>query len=220
VLLKNQHTFIGRSRCREPIDLRNDKSRTATSGEFSCATVGAGQRHLPDERSAITHQFCVGGLKGYLTVGMYDDGSPGEIFLRIGKEGSLISGLAESFSILVSLALQHGVPLQTLCGKLKHTRFGPSGWSGNPKLGFAKSVMDYVFRYLEFRFLSNPEPMLGAVTAPPQRLEYSANKMDPGARPHKASALDRPLTCTFCGGLMLPCRSWFECRRCGNEIGY
>jgi hypothetical protein len=98
---------------------------------------------LQDERSALTHHFRFGGHEGYLTVGMYPNGQPGEVFIRMSKEGSTISGLMESFATLLSVSLQHGVPLQVVCEKLAHTRFEPSGWTGNEKMGYAKSIMDY-----------------------------------------------------------------------------
>jgi hypothetical protein len=122
-------------------------------------------RHrLPDERPAITHHFAVGGHEGYLTVGLYPNGQTGEIFIRMAKEGSTIAGLMECFGTVVSVSLQHGVPLQVLCDKLSHTRFEPSGWTGNAELGYAKSIMDYLFRWLELRFLS--EPQLNLFSAP------------------------------------------------------
>jgi hypothetical protein len=105
----------------------------------------AANRHrLQDERPAITHHFSVGGYEGYLTVGLYPNGQPGEIFIRMAKAGSTIAGLMESFGTVVSVALQHGVPLKVLCDKLSHTRFEPSGWTGSEELGYAKSIMDYL----------------------------------------------------------------------------
>ncbi|HEX5482391.1 MAG TPA: vitamin B12-dependent ribonucleotide reductase, partial [Terriglobia bacterium] len=111
------------------------------------------RRKLPDERKAITHKFSVGGHEGYLTVGLYDNGMPGEIFITMAKEGSTVSGLMDSFATAVSLALQYGVPLKILCDKLSHTRFEPSGWSSNREIGYAKSLMDYIFRWLALKFL-------------------------------------------------------------------
>ena len=102
------------------------------------------RRRLPDERHSLTHHFSVGGQEGYVTVGLYEDGLPGELFIRMAKEGSTVSGLMDSFATAVSLALQYGVPLRVLCDKFSHTRFEPSGWSGNPKIGYAKSLEDYV----------------------------------------------------------------------------
>jgi ribonucleoside-diphosphate reductase alpha chain len=118
-------------------------------------------RHrLDDERMSITHKFNVGGHEGYVTVGLYQDGSPGEIFITMAKEGSTVSGLMDSFSCAISLALQHGVPLKMLCEKFAHTRFEPSGWTNNPDIGFAKSIMDYIFRWLQLRFLTGQQQLL------------------------------------------------------------
>ena len=111
-------------------------------------------RHkLPDERKAITHKFSIGGHEGYLTVGMYPDGQPGEIFIVMAKEGSTVSGLMDSIATAISLALQYGVPLKVLVEKFSHTRFEPSGWTGHKDIGFAKSIMDYIFRWLALKFL-------------------------------------------------------------------
>ena len=106
------------------------------TGTSSVGTDGppAVRRRLPDERHSLTHHFSVGGQEGYVTVGLYEDGLPGELFIRIAKEGSTVSGLMDSFATAVSLALQYGVPLRVLCDKFSHTRFEPSGWSGNPRL--------------------------------------------------------------------------------------
>jgi ribonucleoside-diphosphate reductase alpha chain len=118
-------------------------------------------RHrLPDERLSITHKFKVGGHEGYLTVGLYKNGMPGELFITMAKEGSTVSGLMDSFACAVSIALQHGVPLKLLCEKFAHTRFEPSGWSNNPDIGYAKSIMDYIFRWLQLRFLTGQQQAL------------------------------------------------------------
>jgi ribonucleoside-diphosphate reductase alpha chain len=114
----------------------------------------ANRHRLPDERVAVTHHFSIGGNEGYLTVGLYPNGQPGEVFIRMAKAGSTISGLMECFGAVTSVSLQHGVPLKVLCNKLSHTRFEPSGWTGSAELGYAKSVMDYIFRWMELRFLS------------------------------------------------------------------
>ncbi len=112
-------------------------------------------RHrLPSERASITHKFRVADHEGYVTVGLYPNGQPGEIFVRMAKEGSTISGLMDSFATAVSLCLQHGVPLKVLCEKFAHTRFEPSGWTGDEQIGYAKSLMDYLFRWMQLRFLS------------------------------------------------------------------
>jgi ribonucleoside-diphosphate reductase alpha chain len=111
-------------------------------------------RHrLPEERASLTHKFAIAGHEGYITVGLYPNGQPGEIFIKMAKEGSTVSGLMDTFATSISLALQHGVPLKVLCEKFAHTRFEPSGWSGNQKIGFAKSITDYIFRWLHYRFV-------------------------------------------------------------------
>ena len=124
-------------------------------------------RHrLQDERASITHKFSIAGHEGYITVGLYPSGQPGEIFIKMAKEGSTVSGLMDSFATSISIALQHGVPLKVLCEKFAHTRFEPSGWTGNPQIGFAKSLMDYIFRWLNLRFLSGTQLSLFAGLAP------------------------------------------------------
>lgn len=115
-------------------------------------------RHrLPVERASLTHKFSIAGHEGYITVGMYPNGQPGEIFIKMAKEGSTVSGLMDAFATAISLSLQHGVPLKVLCEKFAHTRFEPSGWTGNEQIGFAKSIMDYIFRWLQLRFLSGTQ---------------------------------------------------------------
>jgi len=129
-------------------------------------------RHrLPAERMSITHKFGIGGHEGYITVGLYPSGAPGEIFIRMAKEGSTISGLMDSFATAISMALQHGVPLKVLVEKFAHTRFEPSGWTGSEELGYAKSIMDYLFRWMQLRFLSG------------QQLDLFANLKQPTLAP-------------------------------------
>jgi ribonucleoside-diphosphate reductase alpha chain len=124
-------------------------------------------RHrLPEERASITHKFSIAGHEGYITVGLYPTGQPGEIFIKMAKEGSTVSGLMDAFATSISLALQHGVPLKVLCEKFAHTRFEPSGWTGNEHIGYAKSLMDYIFRWLNLRFLSGTQLTLFAGLAP------------------------------------------------------
>jgi ribonucleoside-diphosphate reductase alpha chain len=111
------------------------------------------RRRLPSERRSITHKFSIGGHEGYITVGMFEDGSPGEIFVTMAKEGSTISGLMDSMAVAISLTLQCGVPLKFLVDKFAHVRFEPSGWTGNPQIPYATSIMDYIFRWLALKFL-------------------------------------------------------------------
>ena len=112
------------------------------------------RRKLPDERHAITHKFSIAGHEGYITVGMYEDGKPGEIFLVMAKEGSTISGLMDAFATSISMALQYGVPLEALVEKFSHVRFEPSGFTKNSEIPYAKSITDYIFRWLASKFLS------------------------------------------------------------------
>ncbi|WP_263367560.1 vitamin B12-dependent ribonucleotide reductase [Edaphobacter bradus] len=140
-------------------------------------------RHrLPAERASITHKFGLSGHEGYITVGLYPNGSPGEIFIRMAKEGSTVSGLMDSFATAVSLALQHGVPLRVLCEKFAHTRFEPSGWTGNEQIGYAKSIMDYLFRWMQIRFLSGHQLDLFAGLAPQQTVPVEGAVTSPGNR--------------------------------------
>jgi ribonucleoside-diphosphate reductase alpha chain len=134
------------------------RSQPLSTGKDKLAEIGvaptAVRRKLPDERESITHKFSIGGHEGYITVGKYEDGTPGEIFITMAKEGSTISGLMDSFATMTSLALQHGVPLQLLIDKFTHTRFEPSGFTKNPEIPMAKSIMDYIFKWLAIKFMN------------------------------------------------------------------
>jgi ribonucleoside-diphosphate reductase alpha chain len=178
----------------------------------------AANRHrLPDERPAITHHFAVGGHEGYLTVGLYPNGQPGEIFIRMAKEGSTIAGLMECFGAVVSVSLQHGVPLGVLCDKLSHTRFEPSGWTGNAELGYAKSIMDYLFRWLELRFLSGTQLTLFSASGRYEKTPDESGKGVPISS-QGLEAADAP-ACRSCGALMSPSGSCYVCRNCGGTSG-
>jgi ribonucleoside-diphosphate reductase alpha chain len=133
----------------QPLSTAKDKDKLAELGVVATAV----RRKLPDERESITHKFSIGGHEGYITVGKYEDGTAGEIFITMAKEGSTISGLMDSFATMTSLSLQHGVPLQLLVDKFTHTRFEPSGFTKNPEIPMAKSIMDYIFKWLATKFL-------------------------------------------------------------------
>lgn len=124
-------------------------------------TVGEGlaprRRRLADERKAITHKFQVGPCEGYLTVGLYEDDQPGEIFITLAKEGGAIAGLVDSFATAISIGLQYGVPLRVLCNKFIHASYEPSGATHNPNISHAKSIVDYVFCWLAMKFLTSEE---------------------------------------------------------------
>ncbi|MBA2570566.1 MAG: vitamin B12-dependent ribonucleotide reductase, partial [Chloroflexi bacterium] len=145
----------------------------AAQAAAALASVSAGltgepkpyRRRLPDERRALTHKFQVSGHEGYITVGLYPDGQPGEIFLKMAKEGSTVSGLMDSLATMTSIALQYGVPLRDLVNKFAHSRFEPAGFTGNQEIPIAKSIVDYVFRWMGSRFLSKDErDALGIIT--------------------------------------------------------
>jgi ribonucleoside-diphosphate reductase alpha chain len=193
------------------------------------------RRKLPDERNAITHKFSIAGHEGYITIGMYPDGQPGEIFLTMSKEGSTISGLMDSFATAISLALQYGVPLQTLVDKFAHTRYEPSGYTNNPEIRIAKSISDYIFRYLGAKFLNR-------VPAPEQPALSNGHTEEHG---HETEHQDRPILtlttadtdsltlheretfqnqadapiCTECGSLMVRNGACFKCLNCGSVFG-
>jgi ribonucleoside-diphosphate reductase alpha chain len=198
-----------------PTDFASPSSKGGTNGSQEPKAIPSVRRRLPDERRSLTHHFSVGGQEGYVTVGLYEDGLPGELFIRMAKEGSTVSGLMDSFATAVSLALQYGVPLEILCAKFSHTRFEPSGWSGNPKIGYAKSLMDYLFRWLALRFLKGEQ---GILFEPP----ISGNPQHEGNGIKALGALvelgDAP-TCQFCGSLMVRNGSCYRCLECGSTSG-
>jgi ribonucleoside-diphosphate reductase alpha chain len=197
-------------------------------------------RHkLPDERQAITHKFEIAGHEGYITVGLYEDGMPGEIFLVMAKEGSTVSGLMDAFATAISMALQYGVPLQVLADKFSHTRFEPSGLTGNAQIPFAKSITDYIFRWLAAKFLpANEQARLGVHLPEGTSLEaiasapVPAEQMGPRAvgkpeatrfeTPRVASsyeAQDDAPSCPDCGSIMVRNGACYKCVNCGSSLG-
>jgi ribonucleoside-diphosphate reductase alpha chain len=149
-------------------------------------------RHrLPEERASVTHKFSIAGHEGYITVGLYPTGQPGEIFIKMAKEGSTVSGMMDSFATAISLALQHGVPLRVLCEKFAHTRFEPSGWTGNEQIGYAKSLMDYIFRWLNLRFLSGEQLTLFAGLAPQRAALPTPPTILPESEPEDESGISQ-----------------------------
>ncbi|MDO8836582.1 MAG: vitamin B12-dependent ribonucleotide reductase [Vicinamibacterales bacterium] len=197
------------------------------------------RRKLPEERQAITHKFDIGGHEGYITVGLYEDGTPGELFLVMAKEGSTISGFADAFAQAVSYALQYGVPLQVLVDKFSHMRFEPSGMTRNPQIRFAKSIVDYVFRWLATKFLS-PEAQFRAGVNGQEAADPSAPReaeqlplagivqaVEAGPAPRRA-AVPEMLTiqnqedappCNMCGSIMVRSGSCYKCVNCGSTSG-
>jgi ribonucleoside-diphosphate reductase alpha chain len=198
---------------------------------------GPARERLPDERKAITHHFSVGGHDGYVTVGLYPDGRPGELFFRVTKEGSTVNGLMDSLGISMSMALQHGVPLKDLVRKLAHLRFEPAGVTNNPKIRFAKSIPDYVARWLALEFLTEQERQaigLEAMTeasgghgnaagaAPPspsKALTFETKPLDAFAPPAPSGSSDDAPSCHICGGIMVRSGTCYACTICGATSG-
>jgi ribonucleoside-diphosphate reductase alpha chain len=222
------------------------RSQPLSTGKEKLAELGvaptAVRRKLPDERESITHKFSIGGHEGYITVGKYEDGSPGEIFITMAKEGSTISGLMDSFATMTSLALQHGVPLQLLVDKFTHTRFEPSGFTKNPEIPMAKSIMDYIFKWLAIKFLARdaqeeagvikreetPAPSNLAPLAAPDRAFVTsivlpprdADAPNPPAKPGTTFLYqqDAP-SCSDCGSIMVRNGACYKCLNCGSTSG-
>lgn len=173
------------------------------------------RRKLPDERQSITHKFSIGGHEGYITVGLYEDGTPGELFITMAKEGSTISGLMDCFATAISYALQYGVPLKFLVDKFSHVRFEPSGWTGNPQIPYAKSIMDYIFRWLGLKFLGPEYARTEAGDVP--KLRPTEPDIQP-ALPFEPVVADAPV-CAECGALMTRSGSCYKCENCGSTSG-
>ena len=209
----------------------------AGAAEGTAPEIRPVRRHLPVERHSITHKFGVAGHEGYLTIGMYEDGTPGEIFIVMAKEGWTLSGVMDSFATTCSMALQYGVPLKVLVDKFSHTRFEPSGFTSNPQVPYAKSVMDYIFRYLASKFLPVDEARALGVQVDEAPLT-SLKVITPGdmttvartttaaepASPHVKGALvdiqdrDAPV-CFECGSLMVRNGACYKCLNCGSTSG-
>jgi ribonucleoside-diphosphate reductase alpha chain len=187
------------------------------------------RRPLPDERRSITHKFSVAGHKGYVTVGMYGDGSPGELFLVMSKEGSTISGMMDGFATAISLALQYGVPLEVLVNKFAHTRFEPSGFTNNPEIRMAKSILDYIFRWLALKFMTpedqpsvltptSPKSLNGVHQAHLDELEQTIQTIQENERQVFQAQSDAP-PCSICGAIMVRNGSCYKCLNCGTTSG-
>ncbi len=242
---------VYRDGCKQSQPLSTAGSKTALSSKDDARVAQAAReeedfnapphanRHkLKEERASITHKFNIGGHEGYITVGLYPNGDPGELFITMAKEGSTVSGLMDSFALAVSIALQHGVPLKLFCDKFAHTRFEPSGWTNNTEIGFAKSIMDYIFRWLQLRFLTGQQQMLfdnlrpraNQLPAAPEAGDLDASV---GRAPSPASAgsvhaadqlrdivdLGDAPSCSFCGSIMTRNGSCYRCMSCGSTSG-
>src|ERR1700691_6081320 len=201
---------------------KGEKKATASSGALAPVVTEKIvyrpiRRKLPDERQSITHKFSIGGHEGYITVGMFEDATPGEIFVTMAKEGSTISGLMDSFATSISYCLQYGVPIKFLVDKFSHVRVEPRRWTGNQQIPYAKSIPDYIFRWLAAKFLggeyagANNEAGATTVLRP---TEVSPQE----SLPFPAVATDAPM-CAECGGMMTRNGSCYKCENCGGTSG-
>jgi ribonucleoside-diphosphate reductase alpha chain len=220
----------------QPLSTRKDEG-TAEDAPHEAQPY---RRRLPDERQSLTHKFSIGGHTGYITVGMYEDGSPGEIFVVMSKEGSVVSGLMDGFATAISLALQYGVPLKVLVTRFSHSRFEPSGFTNNPEIPIAKSILDYIFRWLASRFLSEGDqhkvgvhkqgdedleagPLASAVHEVRAPVEGAANgNGSPEVTREDAVSFrlqeDAP-PCHECGAIMVRGGACYKCLNCGATSG-
>ncbi|MGA7860787.1 MAG: vitamin B12-dependent ribonucleotide reductase [Thermoplasmata archaeon] len=214
-----------------------ETSKRAATGPVG--TLKPTRERLPDERDAITHHFSVGGHDGYVTVGLYPDGRPGELFFRVTKEGSTVNGLMDSLGISMSMALQHGVPLKDLVRKLAHLRFEPAGATNNPKIRFAKSIPDYVARWLAIEFLTEDERRSIGLEGPAEGNGHgngNGGSAKAGSTASPSTFQTRPLdsfsppvelhltdedapSCAVCGGIMVRSGTCYACTVCGSTSG-
>jgi ribonucleoside-diphosphate reductase alpha chain len=222
----------------QPLSTRREDATTTEARPAVVATqapaAAARRVKLPDERKAITHKFSVNGHEGYITVGLYDSGQPGEIFLTMAKQGSTVSGLVDAFATGISIALQYGVPLRTLVDKFSHTRFEPAGFTTNPEIPIAKSITDYIFRWLASKFLSTDEQRdIGVILrdVPPEAAAAGVERVEPAPRPVAVASSapeERKITflnsqdapsCSACGSIMVRNGSCYRCLECGETSG-
>jgi ribonucleoside-diphosphate reductase alpha chain len=217
----------------QPLNTSKDRTAAEIAQQVAVQLVKQPvRRRLPDERRALTHKFDIAGHEGYITVGLFEDGTPGEIFLVMAKEGSTISGFADAFAQAISYALQYGVPLELLVDKFSHVRFEPSGMTKNPEVRFAKSIVDYIFRWLASKFLS-PEAQFhagvngreleeGAGTARGFAAEVPSPAATAAGSPTPFSTIqnqeDAP-PCSTCGAIMIRSGACYKCVNCGSTSG-
>jgi ribonucleoside-diphosphate reductase alpha chain len=207
---------VYRDGCKRSQPLSTGKEQALEVRAADASEPHPARRKLPDERRSITHKFSIAGHEGYITVGMYEDGKPGEIFLVMAKEGSTISGLMDAFATSISMALQYGVPLEALVEKFSHVRFEPSGFTKNPEIPFAKSITDYIFRWLASKFLSSEAAQaMGVQKGEAAPGEKAAPSQAAGAFRNQA---DAP-SCHVCGSIMMRNGSCYRCANCGTTSG-
>jgi ribonucleoside-diphosphate reductase alpha chain len=192
------------------------------------------RRRLPEDRNEVGRKFRVGDYEGYIHVGLYEDGTPGDIFVDIAKEGTTLAGLMNSFMISVSLGLQYGVPLEVYVSKFSHMRFEPSGMTNDPDIRAAKSIVDYIFRWMGKKFLTTDQQEEIGILSPEVRARLAASYNALENAPAAAAAVVEPATpgqtalfnhwedaqeCARCGGRMVRTGSCYTCRDCGTNTG-
>jgi ribonucleoside-diphosphate reductase alpha chain len=214
----------------QPLNTKKDEKSDATPASPQVVVERLARRRLPDERRAITHKFSIAGHEGYLTVGMYEDGQPGELFITMAKEGSTVSGLMDSFATAISLALQYGVPLRVLADKFSHTRFEPAGFTNNPDLPIAKSITDYIFRWLALKFIPQEGQSESVMATEARNLAQASPKASPppaaakgteGGTEFRSTFLnqaDAP-PCPVCGTITVRNGACYKCHNCGATTG-
>lgn len=214
----------------QPLNTENGEKKQEQAKDAP-AVIRSIRRRLPDERKSITHKFSVAGHEGYITVGMYDDGTPGEIFLTMAKQGSTISGLMDAFATSVSIGLQYGVPLKTIVRKFSHMRFEPAGFTGNPDIPIAKSVVDYIFRWFGRKFLpqeERSEALQEAVKPLGENGVAMAVANTPDTATPPVATAQQQLTfvnqedapsCASCGSIMVRNAACYKCTNCGSTSG-
>jgi ribonucleoside-diphosphate reductase alpha chain len=217
----------------QPLSTSLDKDTNASAADVEYRAL---RRKLPDERKAVTHKFDIAGHEGYLTVGLYEDGTPGELFVTMAKEGSTISGLMDAFATQTSYALQFGVPLKFMVDKFSHMRFEPSGFTKNKEIPIAKSIVDYIFRWMASHFLPledqdevgiirREDPPAAVADPPKQESEFKVIAAPPpkavnGIAAQKIAFVntDAP-ACPDCGSITVRSGSCYKCLNCGATTG-
>ncbi|MCB0308478.1 MAG: vitamin B12-dependent ribonucleotide reductase [Bdellovibrionales bacterium] len=219
---------VYRDGCKRSQPLNTSMASMGSTKDKAVSAPKPYRRRLPDERTAITHKFSIAGHEGYITVGLYEDGKPGEIFLVMSKEGTVVSGLMDSYATAISMALQYGVPLEVLIHKFSHTRFEPSGMTHNKEIPFAKSVVDYIFRWLASKFLSKEaQQEVGIVDRSTDAQEKKTNDkiaLMSGATVDKHDQWSIKLQqdappCSECGSIMIRNGVCYKCINCGSTSG-
>jgi ribonucleoside-diphosphate reductase alpha chain len=227
---------VYRDNCKvaQPLSKKGDAGATTLAPAGVAIAPHPQRRRLPDDRTEVGRKFKVGEYEGYIHVGLFEDGTPGDIFVDIAKEGTTLAGLMNSFMISVSLGLQYGVPLDVYVSKFSHMRFEPSGMTNDSDIRVAKSIVDYIFRWMGKKFLSADQQEEAGILTPEVKARLAAAYADGGdgtaaavaaieAAPPGQTALfnqwEDAIECSRCGGRMVRTGSCYTCRDCGTNTG-